>query len=228
MGRNRRGQLIGLIYLIGMITYNFCVFLLLRNYSVAVWISYGFTMLAFLIQIVLGCIFNLLNKDAKFMSISTLVAGNIYLCVELVFSIIFMNLMIAYKAVLIVQFVFLSLFIVFVLLSEFVKDSVMESENKIKCMTDTFTMLVRDAEYLYQVEEDKEKKIELKKLYEGIRYSDPVSSTEEICKMDEQIVSSFGDIYENISLYSIEDLKKKNKLLLDLVKNRNVLCKTTK
>ncbi len=78
-------------------------------------------------------------------------------------------------------------YILVIFTSIIAKEQIIKTDGRIKKSTDCIRSLMTEAEQLYLSQKDAIKKVELKKLYEAIRYSDPMSSIEEICIIDEQI-----------------------------------------
>lgn len=219
-----------LVLFVGIALYNFCVFILIKKYTNVFWGSYIFTMLAFLIQIFLPFI---LSKDTdirrdRFLEVPFMIYSGVYLIVQLSISIVFMLIPFSFKVTLIVQIIVLALFFMITLISLFGKEHVAGMDTYIQRTSGFIRDLTMKAENLYNSEMDEVKKAELKKLYEVIRYSDPMGTTREICSLDEQINNAFNLVSSNIDRKSLQELKGEIKDLADLVAKRNAFCKSSK
>ncbi len=84
------------------------------------------------------------------------------------------------------------------------------------------------AEDLYNKVEDTKRKAELKKMWETIKYSDPVSKEESIHLINEQIAEAFRNVCCNLELKTPEELSKEVKAVINLVNRRNSACKAKK
>lgn len=217
-----------LISLVGLGVYNLCVFLLASDYTNVFWVSYIFTTLAFIAQIVVDFIFNKSDTNAKFLSLPLFYVGSIYFVVQLFVGIICMVVPASIKVAIIAQALILGAYITVALSSTIAKSHVEETETYIEKTTEAIRALTSEAEYLYASEENGEKKAELKKLYEAIRYSDPMSSTEEICTLDEKINMAFRTVSDMVSAGTVDDLRREVKITLDIIAKRNILCRSSK
>lgn len=222
------GILGALISLIGLGIFNLCVFLLISDYTKVFWSAYIFTTIAFVAQGVVDFIFGKSNANAKFLSLPLFYIGGIYFTVQLIIGIVCMVAPVSITFAVLVQALILAAYITVTLTSTIAKEQIIKTDDNIKKATNYIRTLTIEAEQLYLSQEDASKKVELKKLYEAIRYSDPMSSTEEICIIDEQINIAFRVLSENVSSVTVDDLKKEIKTILDLVTKRNMICRASK
>ena len=77
-------------------------------------------------------------------------------------------------------------------------------------------------------EVNENKKTELKKMYEAVRDSDPMSTTDAIKNLDLQIDTAFKSLSSIVDSCTAEDLNREIKPILDLLTKRNLLCKSSK
>ena len=217
-----------IISLVGLGVYNLCVFLLASNYTSTFWVSYIFTTIAFFAQIIVGLIFGKSDTDSKFIQLPLFYFGGIYFVIQLVVGILFMIIPISVTLPLILQVIILAIYLSIILTSTIAKEQITKTEANIKTETFNIKMLTLDAEHLYMSEVNENKKSELKKLYEAIRYSDPMCTTEAIKNLDLQIDSAFKSLSTIVDSCSVEDLSKEIKPILDLLAKRNLLCKSSK
>lgn len=217
-----------LISLVGLGLFNLSVFLLVSDYTNVFWSAYVFTTIAFVAQAAIDFTFSKLNANAKFLSLSLFYISSIYFAVQLIVGILCMTAPVSITFAVLVQTFILAAFIIITLTFIVAKEQITKADDDIKKATNYIYSLTIEAEQLYLSQEDASKKVELKKLYEAIRYSDPISSTEEISIIDEKINIAFCALSEKVSSVTVEELKQEIKPILDLVNKRNMLCRASK
>lgn len=131
------------IYFIGIVCmlcalYNLIVFLLRENYTGTFWISYGFTMVAFVIELLLVIFTREEQKQGKnvFYSIPTFICSTIYLSVQLFVGILCMILPFSIKVVFITQIVVFGVFAVLLMLVIFGKVAIKEKDDSVRMSTE--------------------------------------------------------------------------------------------
>ena len=102
---------------------------------------------------------------------------------------------------------------------------VTETEQKVKTKTAYIRMLTVDAESLLSRAQSAEAKNACKKVFEAIRYSDPVSS-EALTGIEEEISHKFAEFSETIKSGTPDDSITNE--LLALIGDRNRKCKALK
>ena len=102
-----------------------------------------------------------------------------------------------------------------------------EIDEKISMQTFLFKSLTADAEHLMSISKTSELKAEAKKVYEAIKYSDPMSSYI-IADIEERIQSEFTFFSQAIKSEDLELSKSVADGLLNLIDDRNKKCKTLK
>lgn len=55
-----------------------------------------------------------------------------------------------------------------------------------------------------------------------------MSSTEEICTLDEKINMAFRTVSDMVSAGTVDDLRREVKITLDIIAKRNILCRSSK
>jgi len=100
-------------------------------------------------------------------------------------------------------------------------------DEKISTKTHLFKMLTADAEHLMSVSKTAELKAETKRVYEAIRYSDPMSS-DALSDIEGQIQSEFEFFSQAIKSEDLELAKSVADGLLNLIDGRNKKCKALK
>ncbi len=100
-------------------------------------------------------------------------------------------------------------------------------DERIKEQTHVFKTLAADAEHLLSTCRSTELKAEAKKVYEAIRYSDPMSN-DALADIEGQIQGEFTFFAQAINSEDIELAKSVGEGLLNLIDSRNKKCKIIK
>lgn len=210
--------------------YNLNVFLLRENYTETFWISYGFTMVAFVIQLLLIFLAERSKKQGQnvFYSLPMFIYSTIYLGVQLFVGVLCMLLPFSIKVVLITQMLLFVVFVALIMLVTFGKVSIKEREDSTRVSTEYIRLLTIRMENLYQIERDEARKAELKKVYEAVKYSDPVSSTEDIKEIEIKIDVLYEQIKKDLESTDFEVLKSTCNKMINLLSERNLVCRVGK
>ncbi len=104
---------------------------------------------------------------------------------------------------------------------------VADVEKKVKAQTFFIQSLTLDAQDLVEKAQNEEVRAELKKVYEAIRYSDPMSS-DQLAAAESQITLAFAGLREAVAAGDSQQVKQKANDVLILVKERNSKCKLLK
>ncbi len=115
--------------------------------------------------------------------------------------------------------------VVAILKSHFVAETISKIDDKVKAKTFFIKNLTVDAETLISKASTDEAKAEAKKVYEAIRYSDPMAN-DTLSSLESEITNKFN-VFEN-AVVSGESLEETSKALLILIEERNNKCKMLK
>lgn len=105
-------------------------------------------------------------------------------------------------------------------------DIVDEIDNKVKQKIFYIKSLTVDAESLMNSANGESKK-QVKKAYEALRYSDPMSD-DRLAEYEKKIEDTFNDIKEAVKADKTEELKQYVDVLISLVDERNKKCRLLK
>lgn len=216
--------------LMGIVIYSLCVFAFVDEYSDRFLISYVFTIVAFLAQMVAPLILYF-DKEAKkegFLGISLYIPGSFYLILQLSVGIGLMILPVPFRIAFTIEAVIFAGFIFIIIAIETGREHIKKSKFNIENSIEFMKNLSLQAEDLYNKVEDTKRKAELKKMWETIKYSDPVSKEESIHLINEQIAEAFRNVCCNLELKTPEELSKEVKAVINLVNRRNSVCKAKK
>lgn len=220
--------ILAMIICIGV--YSLCVFLIANNYTASLWTAYCFTVLSIMIEFVVP----LLNsgdgdiKTVQVLGLSRIVVTTIYFIVQLIVGIILMAAGAGTIVAIIICAIILAAYLIITLLSVVGGSHIANVEAEIKVSTAPIKSLTDIVELSYNNEKDTAKKEILKELLDAVRYSDPVSSTDEIRMLDNQINAAVHVVKNVVTTGSVDELKQAVNQTLDLVAERNILCRSSK
>ena len=106
-------------------------------------------------------------------------------------------------------------------------DAVEAVEEKVKTRTSTMKKLTADAEALIAQAPNDEMRAECKKVFEALRYSDPMSS-DELADIETRISAKLLDFSDAVRDGKTEEVKAISKALQQLIQNRAVKCRALK
>lgn len=158
--------------------YNLIVFLFLKPETPVFWMSYGFMVLAFALQILgMYLSFKEFSVQAIFFGIPLAQFTLYYFFAELFMSFVFMLFQnITWKIPLVLQVILLAVYAIVAIVSVFVRDASVAAKDKVQSSASVMRLNVVDIEMLRDVAEDPELKNQLRRLAEAVRYSDPMTN----------------------------------------------------
>lgn len=188
-GNVKNPLMAGLVYFIVFVMYNLFLFLFFEEFNKIFWISYGFMAATYLFHIV--CIFLIiknLSVETAFFGIPLASFTLYFVIAEFFCSLVFMIFkdVASVKVTVIIQTLLLCVFVIIAIISIVSRDAVQNVDTKIKQNVATIKGLNIDVEMLMQRCTVPDVTMELKKLSETIKYSDPM--THEVVAMQEQMV----------------------------------------
>lgn len=173
---------------IAFVVYNLIIFLFMKPQSPVFWISYGFMVLAFGLQILgMYLSFKEFSVQAVFFGIPLAQFTLFYFFAELFMSFVFMIFQqITWKVPLVLQIVLLAVYAVVAIVSVATRDVAVAAKDKVQNSAAAMRMNTVDVEMLRDDAKDPELKKMLGRLAEAIRYSDPMTN-EAVADVDARI-----------------------------------------
>lgn len=222
------GEIIAVLF--RAVIYSICVFMLVDVFTPARWCSYMFTFVAIILQIVGPLIAIRRSKSGKdsFIAFPIIICGEVYFLIQIVTGIVLMITNCPFKWTFLIQLIFLAVYVLIFGALTSGKGYFDLLEKNVVDYTGYFKSLISKSEAAYLKENDLKKKKELKKLYEALRYSDPMSTTYELQEMDKKIGTELVSIYERVGNCSIEELREDINKIIKIIAERNFLCKHSK
>ena len=192
------------------------------------WIGYIFITVVFFGQLACSCIaLNAENFSKLFLNIPLLRASYIGLIFSFIVGGVFMFLDIPYVITVIVCAVILALNVFAVVRALAVSGAVSRVDTKIKVQTFFIKSLTVDADTLVASAKSDEAKAECKKVYDAIRYSDPMSS-DALAAIEGQISIKFAALSAAVGTDDIAKVSELANEVIILIGNRNGKCKLLK
>ena len=204
--------------------FNVISFVIPTEKTATFWTAYIFTVVAFLLQILVWKVaFG--KKDtlkSKFLGISVIYVGLTYLMVQLVVFAIFMIFpMLPVWLAIVICSIVLAISALCAIAGQSGANEINRVEEKIKVKRAFIQFLQTDIEMLAETETDAETKVELKKLSEKVRFSDPMSN-EMLGELESRISNKVEEMKNSADKKAI--IEEVTTLLME----RNKKCKILK
>lgn len=194
------------------------------------WTGYVFITLAFVINLVFACIlFKEKNKECKVMKMSLLMISNIEMVAIIVISAVCMLIpAIPIGVGIILCYFILFLSVVFTITTNIVVEKTENANELLNKKTILFRSLTDDAQILINKSTTPEIRELAQKVYDSIRYSDPIS-TEELYPEERIIQSNINKLCSIISDVSYtEHVNLQMIKILEMIQERNNKCRLLK
>lgn len=193
------------------------------------WVGYAFITLAFIGNLICSLLFfKEENKNKIFLNLPIITISYSALVVSLIVGAVAMAMpSIPYWVGIIVDVLVLAFYVIAILKASAAADIVSDIDKKIKTQTFFIKSLTVDAETLMARAKNDEIRAEAKKVYEAIRYSDPMSN-DALAGIEAQITIKFNEFSQAVENNSIDESKSKSAELLILINDRNKKCKLLK
>lgn len=220
-----------IIWAIGLAIFNLCAFLVPSptKFTPSFWLGYGFITLAFILH--LGTAYFTFKEETKeklFLNISTITINFVTLVCTAIIAAITMAVP-AFPDWLgaILCFACFGIGIAANLLAKTAGDMVAKKDEKIKAKTLFIKSLTVDADTLVSQAQVPEIKAQVTKVYEAIRYSDPMSN-DALSGVETKIQYQFNAFTNAVKNEDAELVESMSVELLDLIDARNKKCKVLK
>ena len=163
--------------------------------TMAFWISYGFTALAFAAQILIWNtgFKNSVPLKSKFLGLPIVYIGTAYLIVQSLSTVLFRFVKVQSFVSVIVSVLILGIFSILMISSQAARNEINRVEEKVKAKVDFIRLIQCDVELLANAETNTETKKSLEDLAEKIRFSDPMSN-EKLKPIEEKIAEKITEL----------------------------------
>lgn len=200
-----------------------------EKYTPSFWVGYVFITLSFIGQLVCAkTAFNAKNLQKLFYNIPLISLSWTGLIVSFVIGGLCMLISpLPYWVGVIACAIVLAVVAIAVIKASVAADAVSSIDDKIKVQTFFIKSLTVDAEGLIVRAQTEEIKSECKKVYEAVRYSDPMSH-EMLALAETQITIKFSDLSSAVNENNFEAVKALAREVVILVDERNKKCRLLK
>ncbi|MDE5985298.1 MAG: hypothetical protein K2H13_08600 [Eubacterium sp.] len=225
----------GICWAIALVVFNVITFVVtnemvgLSSVGSLFWVGYAFITIAFIGNLICSLLFfKEENKSKVFLNVSIIQLAYYALIVSLIVGTIAMAVpQIPYWIGVIVDVLVLAFYAIAIVKASAAADIVNDVEQKVKVQTFFIKSLTVDADSLMARAGSDEMKAETKKVYEAIRYSDPMSN-DALASIENQIQNEFNVFSDAVKNKDIDLAKSSANELVILVNDRNKKCKLLK
>lgn len=225
----------GICWAIALVVFNVITFVAanetvgLAAVSSSFWVGYAFITIAFIGNLICSLIFfKEENKGNVFLNIPIINLAYSALIVSLIVGAVAMAVpQIPYWIGVIVDVFVLAFYAIAIVKASAAADIVNDVEQKVKAQTFFIKSLTVDADSLMARAKSDELKAETKKVYEAIRYSDPMSD-DALANIENQIQNEFNAFADAVKNNDIDLAKFSANELVILINDRNKKCKLLK
>ena len=200
-----------------------------NKFTPSFWIGYTFITLMFIVQLVCSIVFfKQDNNDKRFLNIPIISLSYTALIVSIIVGAVAMAVpFIPYWVGVILDVLVVAFYAIAIISSKAAADTIENIDKKVKTQTFFIKSLTVDAESLLPRANSDETKAIAQKVYEAIRYSDPMSN-EALSSVESQITIKFNE-FSNAVIEDNKPLAESlgNELII-LVNDRNKKCKILK
>lgn len=200
-----------------------------NKFTPSFWVGYIFITLMFITQLACSIVFfKQDSKDKRFLNIPVISLSYTALLVSIILGIVAMVVpFIPYWVGIILNVLTVAFYAIAVISSKAAADKIESIDNKVKVQTFFIKSLTVDAESLVSRAKSDETKVIAKKIYEAVRYSDPMSS-EALSSVENQIIAIFNEFSNAVISDNKLIAESLGNELIILVNDRNKKCKMLK
>ncbi len=200
-----------------------------EKYTASFWIGYVFISTSLIGQLICA-VYAMHRETAKraFLNIPLISASYGGLIASFIFGGLCMLISsLPYWAGVILCAIVLGLNVLNLIKAKVVVDAIASTDDKIKSATFFIKAMTANAETLLSVAKTDEIKAECKKVYEAVRYSDPMS-IDALSELESRIGDQFAVFSDAVNTSNADAAKNAAETLLILIKDRNNKCKLLK
>ena len=226
----------GIIWIVGFVLFNAITFLIpneifgvTRFDKVVFWISYALIILSFIAELITACKFiKDDSNDKTFLNIPLLRTGYMAIIVSLIVGLAFMIFPVLPAWIgAIVCLIVAGYFVIACVNAGAVANIVAEIDVKVKTKTAFIRMAIVEAENILARATTAEIKAEAKKVYEALKYSDPMSNPA-LDDIEQEIDNDIKELKKAAMVGDVTKVLSVTASILLNVKERNSRCKALK
>ena len=198
-------------------------------YDSRFWISFVFIVISFVTNLI--CAFSAFkseNLENLFLSLPLVTISRTALIITVIAgSAIMLIPDCPYWVAAVVCAVILLFNVVSIFKASWAAETISDTEEKIKTNTSFIRELTSDAQSLISRAQDNETKASCKKVYEAVRYSDPMSNSS-LSQLEDEISLKFNELSLAVEENNTDKVKELSDKLVVQIKERNSKCKQYK
>lgn len=225
----------GICWAIALVVFNVITFVAanetvgLSSIGSSFWVSYAFITIAFIGNLICSLLFFKEENTGKvFLNIPIINLAYSALIISLIVGAVAMAVpQIPYLIGVIVDVFVLAFYAIAIVKASAAANIVNDVEQKVKAQTFFIKVLTVDADSLMARAKSDEMKAETKKVYEAIRYSNPMSN-DALASIENQIQNEFNAFADAVKNNDIDLAKFSSNELVILINDRNKKCKLLK
>ena len=225
----------GICWAIALVVFNIITFIFtgntvgISNASAGFWVGYVFITIVFVANLVCSFIFfKEENIDKIFLKLPIIYIAYIALIVSLIAGAIAMAIpVIPYWVGIVIDVVILAVYAIAIVQVNAAADVVSEIDDRVKAQTFFIHSLTADAQTLMSFAKSDVVQTECKKVYESIRYSDPMSN-DALAQIENQIQNEFNIFAHAVKKDNTDLVKNSANKIIVLINKRNLQCKVLK
>ncbi len=225
----------GICWAIALVVFNIITFIFtgntvgISNASAGFWVGYVFITIVFVANLVCSFLFfKEENIDKIFLKLPIIYIAYIALIVSLIAGAIAMAIpVIPYWVGIVIDVVILAVYAIAIVQVNAAADVVSEIDDRVKAQTFFIHSLTADAQTLMSFAKSDVVQTECKKVYESIRYSDPMSN-DALAQIENQIQNEFNIFAHAVKKDNTDLVKNSANKIIVLINKRNLQCKVLK
>lgn len=209
--------------------FNVISFVIPNEHTASFWIGYAFISVTFIGQIACSYkVFTDVSTQKQIYGIPIIITSYIGLVASLVVGGLCMIITsLPYWVGIVACAILLAFNTLSVLKSTVAISEVVRIDNKVKSQTFFIKSLIIDADTLMKSAKSEAVKAECRRVYEAIRYSDPMSS-DSLVSLESQISMNFLELNSAVEVDDAEKVKELANKVLILLEDRNKKCRLLK
>ena len=218
-----------MIWGIAIIAFNIISFITPTDKTGSFWVGYTFITSMFIVQLICSSLFFKQNtKDKVFLHIPIITISYFALIISLVIGTIFMVITkLPIWIAIIISLLITAFYLIAIISMKPAIDVIENVDKKVKTQTFFIKSLTIDAQTLTLKSKSNEIKQISEKVYEALRYSDPMSN-EALTNCESAITLKFKEFEKSVIDDNLELANNFSKELIILINDRNQKCKLLK
>lgn len=212
-----------LIFVVLFVVYTITILFLFPNKDNLFWVSYLFTIIAFIIQFIVAYLLTNNNPKSNFNSYPLFTVCVLYLILQIIVSIVLLNYNVVLSKSIVIQTILLGVFMIVEIMLFQSKEHIETVEMETANSTMFIDNVRKDLEILSNQTEG-EVKAKIDDLKDNVRYSNPVSS-KQVIPIENNFLDNLNELKLAVSQSNYQNVSNICDNLNSLLSQRNILLK---